>query len=106
MTEVWDQDGVRLGVAGGLAYVAMGVLVTAHVSAPAGVAVLLTVTALSSLALSRPAALLLGASGWALATGFLVNGLGALTFAADDLVRLGVYLSTAIVLAGRWAGGE
>ena len=106
MANVFEQAGVRLGVAGGAEYVAMGVLVAAHAPTLVGVAVLLVVTALASPALPRAAAALLGVSGWALATGFLVNGLGQLTFSGADLARLGTYAGVAVVLAGRWPGEE
>jgi hypothetical protein len=106
MADVLDQVGVRLGVAGGVEYVAMGLLVASHAPWPAGVAVLLTLTALWSPVLPRPAALLLGGTGWALATGFFVNGLGQLTFTPADLIRLAAYLGVATVLAQRSSGGQ
>lgn len=106
MAAALEQTGVRLGVAGGVEYVAMGVLVAAHAPSPAGVAVLLVVTALACPVLPRPAALLLGVTGWALATGFLVNGLGQLTFGGADLLRLAAYAGVAAVLAERPPGGE
>ena len=106
MADVLEQAGVRLGVAGGVEYVAMGVLVAAHAPTPAGVAVLLVLTALASPVLPRPAALLLGVTGWALATGFLVNGLGQLTFTVGDLLRLAAYAGVATALAQRPTGGE
>jgi len=106
MAVVFDQVGVRLGVAGGVEYVAMGVLVAAHVPSPAGVAVLLVLTALASPVLTRAAAILLGVAGWALATGFLVNGLGQLTFGPGDLLRLAAYAGVAALLAQRPPGGQ
>lgn len=101
-----DQTGVRLGVSGGVLYAAMGLLVAVGVPAGAGVGVLLLLTAACCPVLSRPGALLLGVAGWALATGFLVNALGQLTFAPADLLRLGAYVGTGLWLGGRAAGGE
>jgi hypothetical protein len=106
MAHVLEQAGVRLGVAGGAEYVAMGVLVAAGAPTSAGVAVLLALTALASPTLPRPAALLLGVTGWALTTGFLVNGLGQLTFRGGDLLRLAAYAAVAALLAEHRPGGE
>jgi hypothetical protein len=106
MAVVTDQVGVRLGVAGGVEYVAMGLLVATHAPSPAGVAVLLVMTALASPVLTRAAAVLLGVTGWALATGFLVNGLGQLTFAPGDLLRLGAYAGVATAFAHHPPGGQ
>src|SRR4051812_2984032 len=106
MADVFEQTGVRLGVAGGVEYVAMGLLVAAHVPGPAGVAVLLVVTALASPVLPRAAALLVAVAGWALATGFLVNDLGQLTFGTTDLLRLAGFAAVAAALGRRRAGGQ
>ena len=106
MADVFEQAGVRLGVAGGVEYVAMGVLVTVHAPSAVGVGVLLALTALASPALPRPAAVLLGVSAWALATGFVVNELGRLTFSPGDLARLGAHAGVALLLADHWRGGE
>ncbi|WP_157251611.1 hypothetical protein [Nonomuraea typhae] len=45
---------------------------------------------------SLAAALATGVMAWMFATGFLVNGLGVLSFSPDDLVRLAVLLAVGV----------
>jgi hypothetical protein len=53
-------------------------------------ALAVTVAAAAAAALPGRLAVLVAATGWALATGFLVNSSGVLTFGDHDLVHLGL----------------
>ena len=64
-----------------------------------GVALLLAATVLVSCVLDRTRALLLGLTGWALATGFVVNTAGDLTATPPDVLRLAVFLLAAAAVA-------
>ena len=96
-----DQPGVRLGISGGVLFVATGAVVAVHLPHGYAAAALLILTVSCCLVLPRAAAVFLGASGWAMSTGFVENGLGELTFAGHDLLRLGLYVAAAALVAGR-----
>ncbi|KRE94282.1 hypothetical protein ASG76_12970 [Nocardioides sp. Soil774] len=66
-----------------------------------GVALLLVATTVLAHFLDATRALLLGLTGWALATGFAVNTAGELTLAPWDAVRLGVFVLVAAGVAAR-----
>lgn len=96
-----DQPGVRLGICGGLLFIATGAAVALHLPHGYAAAALLILTLACCLVLPRPAAALLGTSGWAMSTGFVQNSLGELTFAGHDLLRLSLYVGAAVLVAGR-----
>lgn len=66
-----------------------------------GVALLLVATVVLAHFLDAVRALLLGITGWALATGFVVNTAGELTLARWDAVRLVVFVALAAAVAAR-----
>lgn len=92
-----DEVGVRLGIATGLQVCLTCFADALHVPGPVGVAVLLVATLLLASTLDGPHALVLGAAGWAFATGFLVHTLGLLTTGPGDLLRLATFLAGAVV---------
>ena len=117
---ITDEVEVRCGLGAGALLVLTAVLVTAEPTVGDGVALFLAATVLLSHLLDAPRALLLGLTGWALATGFVVkcepneggrtvtfangfviNTAGDLTLAPWDLVRLAVFLLAAAGVAGR-----
>jgi hypothetical protein len=100
-----DQVGVRFGISEGLLFTLTGFVVADGLSGAYGVAMLLAATTLLSPVLDGRHALLLGVSGWAFATGFAVNTLGALTMRPNDLLRLAVFLIAAAAAALRQGGG-
>jgi hypothetical protein len=87
-----DVTEIRAGLAAGGLFLTTAVIVSQHVhTGPAMVALFLQ-TGLSCLSLERrSAAFLVGLTGWALCTGFVVNQLGDLTFAGPDLARLAAW---------------
>jgi hypothetical protein len=91
-----DQVGVRFGIGNGVLFVLAGAVVAGGWTGPSGVALLLVATAVLAAALDQPHALGLGLAGWAFATGFAVHSLGVLTFAPWDLLRLTVFVLTAV----------
>jgi hypothetical protein len=99
-----DEVEVRFGVGSGVLFLLTDVVVVGRLPDWYGVALLLVATAVLAATLDTPRAFLLGLSGWAFATGFAVNTLGALTVAPSDLLRLAVFILVATVAAG-WAGG-
>jgi hypothetical protein len=66
-----------------------------------GVVLLLLATVLLALLLDRVRALLLGLTGWAFATGFVVNTGGDLTTGPADALRLAVFLLAGACVAAR-----
>lgn len=98
---ITDEVEVRCGLGAGALLVLTAVLVTAEPTAGDGVALFLAATVLLSHPLDAPRALLLGLTGWGLATGFVINTAGDLTLAPWDLVRLAVFLLAAAGVAGR-----
>jgi hypothetical protein len=96
-----DQPGVRLGIAGGVLFVATGAAVALHLPHGYAAAALLILTLLCCPVLPRAGAVFLGISGWAMTTGFVENDLGQLTFASHDLLRLRVYVGATALGAGR-----
>lgn len=98
---ITDEVEVRCGIAAGALLVLTAVLVTAGPTIVGGVAVFLAATVLLAHLLDAPRALLLGLTGWALATGFVVNTAGDLTLAPWDALRLAVFVLAAVAVAGR-----
>ena len=96
-----DEVEVRCGIGAGALMVLTAALVTARPPSAAGVALFLAATVLLASLLDTPHALLLGLTGWAFATGFVVNTAGDLTFAPWDDLRLAVFLLAAAGVAGR-----
>ena len=96
-----EQEGVRLGVGGGLLLAATSTCVATGISGAGATAVVFAVAALLFRVVRRYGALLLAVTGWALATGFGVNELGELTFREPDLVRLAVIVAGAVALGRR-----
>ena len=94
-----DEVEVRCGISGGSLLVLTAALVTAQPPSVGGVALFLAATVLLAHTLDAPRALLLGLTGWALATGFVVNTAGTLTLAPSDLLRLAVFLLVAAGVA-------
>jgi hypothetical protein len=84
---------IRMGLGAGGLFLTTAILVALNLrSGPAMIALFLQ-TGMSCLALERrSAAFLLGVTGWALCTGFVVNQLGDLTLAGPDLARLAAWL--------------
>lgn len=93
-------DQVRTGMGGASLFVVTSALVATRVPSPAFSAVLAVATAVVASAVTRPGAVLLGVTGWALCTGFGINDLGQLTFAPADLLRLVAYVGCAVALGG------
>lgn len=102
MTErvITDEVEVRCGLGAGALLVLTAVLVTAGPTTADGVGLFLAATVLLAHPLDALHALLLGLTGWALATGFVVNTAGDLTLAPWDALRLLMFLVAAAVVAG------
>jgi len=99
---ITDEVEVRCGIGAGVLLVLTAALVTARPPSVDGVALFLATTVLLAHKLDTPRALLLGLTGWALATGFVINTAGDLTLAPWDTLRLGVFmLAAAGVSTGR-----
>jgi hypothetical protein len=98
-----DESGVRFAVGGGVLFLVTDVVVVGRLPTMYGVTLLLVATGVLAAALDGPHALLLGLAGWAFATGFAVNSLGALTLTPSDLLRLTVFLVVAAT-TGRLGG--
>ena len=105
---VLDESEVRLGVAGGLLVVVL--CAVCWTGTPDRDGILLTVTGLLSLTVTRWGGVLLGVTCWGLLTGFVTNRYGRLTFAPHDLVLLGVAVGVSVgaahVSAGRHRAGR
>ena len=101
---ITDDVEVRCSLGAGALLVLTAVLDTAEPTVGDGVALFLAATVLLSHLLDAPRALLLGLTGWALATGFVINTAGDLTLAPWDVLRLVVYLLAAAGMAGRRHG--
>lgn len=87
-----DEVGVRLGIATGLQVLLTCLAAPLRLPAPLGVTLLLLATLLLASTLDGVHALVLGAAGWAIATGFLINTLGLLTTGPWDLLRLATFV--------------
>ena len=96
---ITDEVEVRCGIGAGTLLVLTAALVTARPPAVEGVALFLAATVLLAHMLDPPRALLLGLTGWALATGFVINTAGDLTLAPLDTLRLAVFLLAAAGVA-------
>lgn len=94
-----DQVAVRFGIGGGVLFFLSGVVVAGRLSDAYGVALLLAATVMLSVWLDGPHAVGLGVAGWAFATGFAINTLGALTLAPVDLLRLFVFVVAATAIS-------
>jgi hypothetical protein len=94
-----DEVEVRCGIGAGALLVLTAALVTTRPPTVDGVALFLAATVLLAHVLDAPRALLLGLTGWALATGFVVNTAGTLTLAPLDTLRLAVFLLAAAGVA-------
>lgn len=98
---ITDEVEIRCGLGAGALLVLTAVLVTVEPTVSDGVALFLAATVLLSHLLDAPRALLLGLTGWALATGFVINTAGDLTLAPWDVLRLAVFLIAAAGVSGR-----
>ncbi|GAA3811936.1 hypothetical protein GCM10022242_13010 [Nocardioides panacisoli] len=96
-----EQEGVRLGIGGGLLLAATATCVATGITGAGATAAVFAVATLLFRVVRKYGALLLAVTGWALATGFGVNELGQLTFRGPDLVRLLVIVAGAIALGRR-----
>ena len=85
---ITDEVEVRCGIGAGTLLVLTAALVTARPPAVEGVALFLAATVLLAHMLDPPRARLLGLTGWALATGFVINTAGDLTLAPLDTCLL------------------
>lgn len=90
-----DEVEVRCGIGAGALLVLTAVLVTVRPPTVDGVALFLAATVLLAHLLDALRALLLGLTGWAFATGFVVNTAGELTLTPSDILRLAVFLLAA-----------
>jgi hypothetical protein len=97
-----DEVGFRFGLGGGLLFVTTGAIVAGGALPAVGVGVLLAVTTVTAFAFDLWWALALGVVGWAFATGFAVNNLGALTLSSGGLLLLAAFLAAATLAA--WIG--
>lgn len=93
------EPGVRLAVANGLVVLVLCLCEVVRLGPDERIGAVLV--AGGALAFGLPLAMTVwtGVVGWALVTGFVVNGLGTLTFTADDLVRLGCFAAGVPLLA-------
>jgi hypothetical protein len=98
---ITDEVEVRCAIGAGALLVLTAVLVTAQPTVVDGVVVFLAATVLLAHLLDATRAVLLGLTGWALATGFVVNTAGDLTLMPWDALRLAVFLLAAAGVAGR-----
>lgn len=92
------QPQVRFGIAGGVLFSAL--LVVVHVPSSYGVLLMLLLTVLFSIGLGHRLATALGVSGWALSDGFALNRLGVLTFTPTALALLIIFAG------GAWLVGR
>jgi hypothetical protein len=97
-----EQEGVRLGIGGGLLLAATATCVATGLTGVGATAAVYAVATMLFRVVRKYGALLLAVTGWALVTGFGINELGQLTFHASDLARLAVIVAGAIAL-GRGA---
>ena len=98
-----DEVDIRCALGAGALLVLTAVVLATGAVGTGGVALLLGATVLGAWVLDRRRALLLGLTGWALVTGFVVNTAGDLTATAPDVVRLAAFLLAATAAAERTA---
>jgi hypothetical protein len=98
---ITDEVEVRCGMGAGALLLLTAVVQLAGPTGSDAVALFLAATVLLAFLLDRVHALLLGATGWALATGFVVNTAGELTLAPLDLARLAGFVLTAVAVGHR-----
>jgi hypothetical protein len=103
---VADLPEVRLGIAVAAAFVSATALHVTHVQLWAGVTTMLLVVTVGAAALPVRFGLCLGAAGWGLLTGFLVNSGGQLTFDGPDLQRLGLLVVAGALVSAGFAVGR
>lgn len=95
-----EEPGVRFAI-GQVGIVAAVLVVDAlRLDRTTAFELLLVATALLSLGLGPAWRAGLAVSGWAMFTGFAEHGLGTLTFAGGDLLRLAVLVGGSVVLTG------
>lgn len=95
-SHVLEEGEVRLGLAGGLLVVALLAVTLGGVPDADVRGILLTLTALLSLTVTRWGGLLLGVTCWALLTGFVTNRAGQLSLAPADLALLAASMVLAV----------
>ena len=100
-----DEVEVRCGLGAAALLLLTAVVVSTGPTGTRGVALFLVVTVLLAQLVDAMRALLLGLTGWALATGFVVNTYGDLTLAPRDVLRLAVFLVVAAGVAAREGRG-
>jgi uncharacterized membrane protein YhhN len=98
---ITDEVEVRCGVGAMALFVLTAVVQLAGPTGSDAVALFLSATVLLALLLDRVHALFLGVTGWALATGFVVNTAGELTLAPPDLARLAAFVMLAAAVGHR-----
>jgi hypothetical protein len=98
---ITDEVEVRCGMGAGALLLLTAVVQLAGPTGSDAVALFLAATVLLAFLLDRVHALLLGATGWALATGFVLNTAGELTLAPLDLARLAGFVLTAVAVGHR-----
>lgn len=90
---LWNLSAVRAGWAGAGMLILAAVFVQADVGLLTGLLGYLAACGLAALALPVRYAVLVGLTGWAFLTGFVVNVGGQLTFAGGDLRHLALLLA-------------
>jgi hypothetical protein len=98
---ITDEVEVRCGMGAGALFLLTAAVQLAGPTGSDAVALFLAATVLLAFLLDRVHALLLGATGWALATGFVLNTAGELTLAPLDLARLAGFVLTAVAVGHR-----
>ena len=98
-----DQVGIRFGIAGALLVAVVIVSGLARVDDGYVLGAVLVATAALGATVNRGLAAVLGLTAWALATGFVTNAYGLLTFAGADL-ELMAALVVSPVLTSHLAG--
>ena len=98
-----DEVEVRCGLGAASLLLLTAVVVSTGPTGFDGVALFLAATVLLAQVVDRARALLLGLTGWALATGYVVNSAGDLTLSPRDALRLVVFLVASAGVAARGA---
>ena len=98
---ITDEVEVRCGLGAAALLLLTNIVASVGPGGTDGVLLLLVATVLLALPLDRARALLLGLTGWALATGFVVNTGGDLTTGPADALRLAVFLLAGAAVAAR-----
>lgn len=91
-----DQIEIRFGAGGGVLVLTVVLARLARLDEPYAALLVLVVTAALATTVGRGRAVVLGMTGWALFTGFLVHRYGVLTLAPGDLLLLAVLTTVAV----------